>query len=174
LRAIAFSATLLLGCLPLAAAPPPLDAALNSLSVLHEFREVALSPDHARVAWIETAPGKSENDRHSLSVYVKELRDPAAAAKRVGDPAALVQGLAWSPDGRLAYLSDADSQGQMQLFVADKQGRGKARKVGNFEGYVGDPHWSPDGKSIALVRIEGNTRVPGPTEATAPDSGVVA
>ncbi len=73
------------------------------------------------------------------------------AAKRVGDPAPMVQGLAWSQDGRLAFLSDAESHGQMQLYVVDKPGRGKPRKIGNFEGYVADPHWSPDGKSIAVL-----------------------
>ncbi len=86
----------------------------------------------------------------------------------------MAHGLAWSQDGRLAFLSDADSHGQMQLYVVDKPGHAKPRKVGNFEGYLGDPHWSPDGKSVALLRIEGITRVPGPTEATAPESGVIA
>ncbi len=175
MRSTIFPAVLLIGCLRLAAAPPPLDSALDSLSALHEFREVALSPDHAHVAWIETSPGKSDSDHAStsVSVCIKDLRD-SSPAKRIGDPAPRVQGLAWSPDGRLAFLSDADSHGQMQLYVVEKPGHGKARKAADFEGYVGDPHWSPDGKSIALVRIEGLTRVPGPTQATAPESGVIA
>jgi len=163
-----------LSCLRLAGAPPSLDAALDSLSSLHEFHEVALSPDRQRVAWIETSPGKEASDPASVAVYVKDLEDPSAAAKRIGDVAVRAQGLTWSPDGRLAFLSDADSHGQMQLYVMEKPGRGKVRKVGNFEGYVGDPHWSPDGQSIALLRIEGVTRVPGPTQATAPESGVIA
>ncbi len=178
MRFIVFPAILLFGCLQLAAAPPAIDAALDSLSALHEFHQVALSPDHARVAWVETSPGQSEpgktDERASASVYIKDLHEPSSAPKRIGDPANIVQGLAWSLDGRLAFLSDADSHSQMQLYVVDKPGHGKAHKVGNFEGYVGEPHWSPDGKSIAVVLIPGITRVPGPTQATAPDSGVIA
>jgi dipeptidyl aminopeptidase/acylaminoacyl peptidase len=173
LRSIIFCFALLLASLPLTAAPVPLDAALDSLSALHEFHEAALAPDHARVAWIETAPAKSD-ERPSSSVYLKDLREPSSPAKRIGDTAGRVQGLAWSQDGRLAFLSDAESHGQMQLYVVERPGHGKARKIGEMEGYVSDPHWSPDGKSIAVARIDGITRVPGPTEATAPESGVIA
>jgi dipeptidyl aminopeptidase/acylaminoacyl peptidase len=175
LRSTLASAFLLLTTIRVAAAAPPtLDAALDSLSALHEFREVALAPDGSRVAWIETAPARMATELSSLSIYLKDLHDPTAAAKRIGDTASMAQGLAWSPDGRLAFLSDAESHGQMQLYVVDKPGRGKAHRVGNFEGYLADPHWSPDGKSIALLRIEGITRVPGPTEATAPATGVIS
>ena len=37
----------------------PFDAALDALNTQHDFREVALSPDHSQVAWIETAPAKN-------------------------------------------------------------------------------------------------------------------
>jgi dipeptidyl aminopeptidase/acylaminoacyl peptidase len=174
LRSIILSAALLVACFGLPAAPPSIDAALDSLSTQHEFREITLSPDHARVAWIETSPGKLAGDPAMQSVYVKDLLAGNVAARRIGDPSGMVHGLAWSQDGRLAFLSDAESRGQMQLYVLEKSGRGKARKIGDFEGYVADPHWSPDGKSIAVVRIEGVTRVPGPTQATAPESGVIA
>jgi Tol biopolymer transport system component len=174
LRALVFSATLLLWRLPLVAAPPSPDAAQNSLFALHDFREVAISPDGGKVAWIESAPGKIESELPSLSLYVKDLHDAGAGAKRIGDPSSMAQGLAWSADGKLAFLSDTDSHGQMQLYVADKPGRGKPRKIGEFKGYVEQPQWSPDGKSIAVLQIEGSSRVPGPTEATAPNTGVIA
>ena len=165
---------MILAGLRLAAAPSTFDGALDSLNALHEFHEVALSPDHGKVAWIESAPGKVEGGPASLSVYVKDLSDAAAGAKRIGDPGSMAQGLRWSQDGRLAFLSDAESHGQMQLYVVEKPGRAKAHKIGNFEGYLADPHWAPDGKSIAVLRIEGITRIPGPLEATPPETGVIA
>jgi dipeptidyl aminopeptidase/acylaminoacyl peptidase len=174
LRASIVSTTLLFFGLPLAAGPPSPDAAQNSLFALHEFREVAISGDGGKVAWIESTPGRMESDPPSVSVYVKDLRDPGAGARRAGDPALMAQGLAWSQDGRLAFLSDTDSHGQMQLYVADKPGRGKPRKIGELRGYLEQPQWSPDGKSIALLQIESSSRVPGPTEATAPETGVIA
>ncbi len=160
--------------LPLAAAPPTPEAAQNSLLTLHDFREVAISPDGGKLAWIESAPGKTEGELPSLSIYVKDLRDAGAGARRIGDPSSMAQGLAWSQDGKLAFLSDAEAHGQMQLYVAEKPGRGKPRKIGEFKGYVESPQWSPDGKSIAVLEIESSSRVPGPTEATAAQTGVIA
>ena len=126
------------------------------------------------MAWIESAPGKIEGELPSLSIYVKDLRDSGAGARRIGDPSSMAQGLAWSQDGKLAFLSDAEAHGQMQLYVAEKPGRGKPRKIGEFKGYVESPQWSPDGKSIAVLEIESSSRVPGPTEATAAQTGVIA
>jgi dipeptidyl aminopeptidase/acylaminoacyl peptidase len=172
-RCLGLLSFILLPACILPAAPPNVDAALDSLNTQHEFREVALSPDHNLVAWIETAPGKLDEGYKSFEVYVKDLRE-TAGARHVGDPAVRVQGLTWSQDGRLAFVSDSESHGQMELYVVDKPGHGKPRKIGEMEGYVGDPHWSPDSKSIALLLIQGLTRIPGPTQATAPAAGVIA
>jgi dipeptidyl aminopeptidase/acylaminoacyl peptidase len=175
LRLVAFYLALLLWRLPLGAGPfpPAPDAAQNALFAQHDFREVAISPDRNKVAWIESAPSKIESEPPSHSVYVKDLRETGAGAKRISDAAPMTHGLAWSVDGKLAFLSDADSHGQLQLYVAEKPGHGKPRKIGEFKGYVELPQWSPDGKSIAVLEIEGSSRVPGPTEATAPDTGVI-
>jgi len=169
-RTLGFSASLILGCFSLQAGPA-LDGALDSLSSVHQFHDPALSPDRATIAWTETTPGKDGKHRESF-VYVKDL--PSGSPRRIGAAGESDHALALSHDGRLAFLSTGDSGEQLQLYVADKSGRGKPRKVTDLKGYINDPHWSPDGRTIALLWIEGLTRVPGPTEATTADSGVVS
>jgi len=177
-RSILLSAIAILGGLRFATGAPPSrpapDAALNSLFTQHEFRDVAISQDGTKVAWIESSPSKIETERPTVSVFLKDLHDGGASAKRIGDEATMAQGLTWSQDGRLAFLSDSEAHGQMQLYVVEKPGRGKPRKVGEFNGYVEQPQWSPDGKSIAVLLIEGHNRKPGPIEARPADAGVVA
>ncbi len=125
-------------------------------------------------AWVETSRANGATEADVSTVWVKDLRDASAAPRRLTDPAKSVHGLAWSRDGKLAFVSSADSSGQLQLFVSDKPGRAKPRKVTEIEGYLERPQWSPDGRSLALLWIAGATRVPSPVEAVAADSGVVS
>lgn len=151
-----------------------MDQALNALSAVHLFREVAMSADGSMLAWIETIPAKNGTDSSRAAVLVKDLRDAGGTARTIMDGGESAQGLAWSRGGGLAFVANTDSEKQLQLYVAEKPGRGKPRKVTDMEGYLADPHWSPDGKSIAILWMPGVTHIPGPTEATVPDSGVVA
>jgi dipeptidyl aminopeptidase/acylaminoacyl peptidase len=158
-------------CLSSLLASPASDKALDSLASVHQFREVEVSPDGSLAAWIETSP---EPDNSTVStVWVKDLHDASAAPKRASESAKSLHGLAWSRDGKLAFVSSADSSGALQLFVADKPGRAKARKVTQVEGYLEKPQWAPDGRTIALLWIEGATRIPSPVEAVNADAGVV-
>ncbi|MBZ5552429.1 MAG: S9 family peptidase [Acidobacteriia bacterium] len=81
--------------------------------------------------------------------------------------------LAWSPDGhRLAFLSDQERKGQFQLYVVPTEG-GAARQLTHVKGLLVDPHWSPDGKAIAVLFTENLPRSAGPLEAKPPVSGVI-
>jgi dipeptidyl aminopeptidase/acylaminoacyl peptidase len=126
-------------------------------------------------AWIETSRGKEANDSPTAAVWVKDLRDSNGAPRRIAEVGDSAHGLAWSRDGRLAFLAADDSSSeQVQLYICDKPGSSKPKKITNLQGYLAGPQWSPDGRRVALLYIEGATRVPGPTEATKADSGVVA
>ncbi|HTS48586.1 MAG TPA: hypothetical protein VMH05_11615, partial [Bryobacteraceae bacterium] len=155
-------------------ASPAIDNALDSLSLVHQFREVEVSPDGGMAAWIESSRATDGAEGANSTVWVKDLRDSSASPRRVTEPAHSVHGLAWSRDGRLAYVSSSESPSQLELYISDKPGRAKPRKITDLEGYIEKPAWSPDGRSIALLWIAGATRVPGPTEATVADTGVVA
>ena len=167
-----FFVSLIFCCFSLQAGPA-LDRALDSLSFVHQFHSAILSPDGTTVAWTETIPGTSGKQQESV-VYVKDLRDPGSSPHRIAGGAGSEHVLAWSRDGKLVFLSTGDSGEQLQVYVADKLGHSKPRKVTDLKGYIDEPHWSPDGRTIAVLWIEGLTRVPGPTEATLPDSGVIS
>ncbi len=123
----------------------------------------------------------------SRSKQRTELRPPTrpSTSRALSDPAARKQisaaagaphrehDIAWSPDGsELAFLSDAESSGQLQLWVAGVAS-GSARQLTHFAGYLADPQWSPDGKTLALLLIENAPRAAGPLVAMEPAVGVI-
>ena len=148
-----------------------LDALLDSLAGAHGIRQVAISPDGQRVAWDE-AEGASPH-----GIFVCSLASPASSRRRItagsGDEASEEHEIAWSPDsGQLAFLSNAQTPGQLQLYVANVAG-GDARKLTDLQGSLNAPSWSPDGKTLALLFTENAPRLPGPLEPMTPPSGVI-
>src|SRR5262249_52589884 len=156
-------------------APPSVDAVLDSLTGLIEFRDVQISPDGKRVAWIEAVPGKAGPLPDRSVIQVAALGSASSRVVRVsaGKPGADDEReIRWSPDGQhLAFLSDAARRTQLQLYVAEVR-TGRARKLTNLTGTLADPRWSPDGKRLAFRFIEGEL-AKGPMGATSRDVGVV-
>src|SRR5271154_7580778 len=108
-------------------------------------------------AWVETSRGKDAGESRTSTVWVKDLHDAGGAPRRITEATGSAYGLAWSPDGRLAFISTADSSEQVQLYICDKPGSSKPKKITSLQGYLADPQWSPDGRRIALLYIEGAT-----------------
>jgi dipeptidyl aminopeptidase/acylaminoacyl peptidase len=80
--------------------------------------------------------------------------------------------VAWAPDSqRIAFLSDAEKAGQLQLYISDLGG--PAKKLTNVKGLLATPRWSPDGKTIAVLFTENATRAAGPLVAETPETGEI-
>jgi dipeptidyl aminopeptidase/acylaminoacyl peptidase len=154
-----------------AGAQESLDAMLDSLAGAHGIRQVAISPDGQRVAWVEDIGPSPQG------IFVCSLASPASSRRRItagnGDEASEEREIAWSPDSRqLAFLSNAQSPDQLQLYVANLTG-GKARKLTDLRGSLDAPAWSPDGKTLALLFTEDAPRLPGPLEPMTLPSGMI-
>jgi dipeptidyl aminopeptidase/acylaminoacyl peptidase len=152
------------------------DAVLDSLAAVHSFREVAISPDGQRVAWVETLPEANGAPSGNFAIFVANLSSSGSPPRRItaGSGSACEEhGIAWSPDSReLAFLSNAQSPDQLQLYVASVTG-GSARKLTSLTGSMDEPSWSPDGKTLALLFTENAPRAPGPLGPMTPPSGVI-
>jgi len=177
-------------------APPPIEQVIDTVTAAETFRAVALSPDGGRVAWVEAIRDKDGRPTQRGAVFVAELlpagpstprqvtaRIPVQAAPGSSEtpgnpetPEIAESEIAWSPEGRrLAFVSDA-AGGEEQLFVAEFNGSGppgRARQVTRLHGHLSGPQFSPDGRSVAFLYIEGRKGLAGPLQATARDAGVV-
>jgi dipeptidyl aminopeptidase/acylaminoacyl peptidase len=147
-----------------------LDAGLQSLYAVRRFEQVAISPDGARVAYVE-------GQRGGYAIYVTERNTPSASPLRISAASDSSRhdetDVAWSPDGkRLAFLSDAESPGQLQLYVSGLDGR-PAQKLTTFTGFLDGIAWSPDGKIISLLFTENAPRAAGPLMPMTPETGVI-
>ena len=103
------------------------DYAMQQIAATHRFTEVAISPDGKRVAWVEDLQNPAKSVFPVSAIYVLELNSPSAGAKRVTGGEGTVpreeHDLAWSPDSRrLAFLSDRQRPGQLQLYIATAEG----------------------------------------------------
>ena len=178
---IRFASLTILACSICSAAfavPPkkiPIDQVLSELADVREFRSVAISPDGKRVAW--TTKIRDRKGAWKLGAVEIGTMGPGSLTKRI---TAAADGRAhdeksavWSPDSRrIAFFSDAAKDGQLQLYVASADG-GPARRLTGVKGQMEDPRWSPDGRSIAFLFVEGSSQEQGALTAYKPDAGVV-
>lgn len=160
-----------------APARPPLRDILRATYAVHYIDAVELSPNGRWVAWSEifrkgTDPLKSPRQ---TAVYVRALAGGSvvrvSAATRAGsydeeDPV-------WSLDGKhIAFLSNARSPRQMQIFIANADGS-HVRQIGRLNGEVQRLSWSPRGDRLGLLYIPHATRKAGATNAGARGVGVI-
>ncbi|MGE5049779.1 MAG: TolB family protein, partial [Deltaproteobacteria bacterium] len=159
----------------LTAAPLPAADVLRSLQSTVSFRAVALSRDGRRVAWMEKVQTPDGPAADESLLYVQDLgggQPKKITASRDGK-AHDEDEPAFSPDGQsLAFLSDAARPHQPQLYVADLRA-GSVRQLTRVTGHLEQPRFSPDGRTISVLFIEGGADERGPLMPASRQTGVV-
>jgi dipeptidyl aminopeptidase/acylaminoacyl peptidase len=142
-----------------------IEEVLKGLNRGHSIGQVAISPDGKRLAWIE------DSEIRVAPLGGLAVSERVTAATKPEQHCHEIQ-IAWSPDAQsLAFFSDCAKPGQSDLYLA-QQGS-PARRLTELKGYVEAPAYSPDGKNIAFLFVEGATRPSGSLAAMKPPSGVI-
>jgi dipeptidyl aminopeptidase/acylaminoacyl peptidase len=163
-------------------AAAPLEQAVDAFYAITDYHDVSISPDGSHVAWVASALDNGQPSRNSViqvidrttlhgeSRRVTALASPGAP----GTPGARMErGVTWSPDSQtLAFLSDAAESKQLQLYTYHRQ-TGAVTQLTKLHGYLKDPVYSPDGRSIAVLFTEGASRPTGALEAIPVPTGLV-
>jgi dipeptidyl aminopeptidase/acylaminoacyl peptidase len=151
---------------------PQLRAAISGTT---QYKESALSPDGRWLGWSVTLRNSDNTESKNSQIWLLDLNKPGAQPRKLGAarlPRA-EHSIAFSPDSkRVAFLSDAEKPGQLQLYVEPLTAL-SARKLTSLKGFLSGPRWSPDGKQLGLLFTENAPRAAGPLEPSTRDSGPV-
>ncbi|SRR5579871_1380769 len=116
----------------------PASPAVEHLTLSNQFRDLALSPDGKKIAFVahgEVFAASSKDGGDGFRV--------THAAGRAGD-------LEWSPDSkRLAYVSDREGISHVYLYDFSTNAEKRLTNGGQSDLL---PHFSPDGKKLAFDR----------------------
>ena len=145
----------------LSAAQAHVAAAIDSLPSVKSIDQVAISPDGSHVAYIVGG-----------ELFVVGASD--GASHRIASDQNTIREVAWSVDSRqIAWLRDLPGdKPASQLWSSSIEGADGVRRA-IFDGYAQTPRYSPDGKTVAVLYIEGMPRVAGPLQPITPLAGVV-
>jgi dipeptidyl aminopeptidase/acylaminoacyl peptidase len=133
------------------------------------YADIALSPDDAHVAWVQSAAASTSKQTcirgTSENAPAMMVKIPTTGERTDFDPT-------WSPDSKaLAVFSSGGKKEQRQLWIVNADGSNPT-KVTNLKGYAARPRWSHNGKQIAFLFVEG-AGGGGPLMAAPTTTGVI-
>jgi dipeptidyl aminopeptidase/acylaminoacyl peptidase len=164
---LAVALAVLPGTLAAGEAPPSPGAVLDRGYQVRRFPGTAISPDGSVLLWTVRQGEKGG----TITLRAQGKTRVLTAGKegvlhREGEAT-------FSPDGKwVAFLSDAQQDGQMQVYLAGVDG-GAPVALTSVEGQLGDLRFSPDGKSLGVLFVKGSSQETGALVAYKPDSGPV-
>jgi len=149
---------------------PRIGPIIDALNQVKTVRETALSPDGKYIVWNVAGHGGE-------GIQLAPLDNPAAA-KRVtaceGGARGQESNAVFSPDSKqLAFFSDCTTDHQTAIFLADAGGSSAPHQLAELNGFAKEMQWSPDGKHLSFLYVEGATRPSGALAAEKPPSGVI-
>jgi dipeptidyl aminopeptidase/acylaminoacyl peptidase len=148
--------------------PIPFEQIASALNGVHQFSQVALSPDGRRFAYVETAGERSAIRLADVARPTVAHTITACVGRKCDE-----SDVAWSPDGRRLAFVTTDVRGQTQIAVEDFTTAAPARVLTQAKGPLSTPRWSPDGTRLAFLYSPGAPKTPSPLNPRTPDAGVV-
>ncbi len=143
-----------------------LDQILSSQNRARSVAQVAVSPNGKRVAWLEAG----EIRLAPLDQFDQSKLITAATPGQSCNASEFV----WSPNSdSIAFLSDCADPGEQSDFFLSRLDGSPAVRLSELHGYADAPAFSPDGRTVAFLYVEGATRPPGALSAETPPSGVI-
>jgi dipeptidyl aminopeptidase/acylaminoacyl peptidase len=159
---------------------PRIGQLIDSLNQVKTVRETALSPDGKYIVWNVGGRGGSDLELAPLDNPSAARRITACEGGGRGANRGQESNAVFSPDSRqIAFFSDCNADHKMAVFLTDASGLADAsgvsapHQLAGLNGFAKEMQWSPDGKRLSFLYVEGATRPSGALAAEKPPSGVI-